>query len=268
MTGRRIWRLIEPVGQRSRWERCGLHPSGLARLGVSRHCRWESATTPHWRLRGGSDLLGHSSPERVRHRILVSYCGPTNFGSGWPDAHRLRGPAVSYGLGNRVPRVGADAWALAAARFPARHAATRHFGLRETASGRVRLVDVASVEAYIAALRWTGAWCVVSPSVAWTPVGFTAPLQGAGSACASPAGPHGWRQHDGRLEGRRDVLVAVGGRDGEYCSTRRSAGAITPSRSRWRRNSRCERGPASSTRCGITHEGPSSPRTGSMRAGC
>ena len=59
------------------------------------------------------------------------------------------------------------------------------------------------------------AWCVVSPSVAWTPVGFTAPLQGAGSACASPAGPHGWRQHDGRLEGRRDVLVAVGGRDGK-----------------------------------------------------
>ena len=39
LTGRRIRRLIEPVGQRSRWERCGLHPSGLARLGVSRDCR-------------------------------------------------------------------------------------------------------------------------------------------------------------------------------------------------------------------------------------
>ena len=39
MPGRRIRRLIEPVGQRSRWERCGLHPSGLARLGVSRDCR-------------------------------------------------------------------------------------------------------------------------------------------------------------------------------------------------------------------------------------
>ena len=86
---------------------------------------------------------------------------------------------------------------------------------RRDTSGRVRLVDVASVKAYVAGLRWTGAWCVVSPSVAWTPVGFTAPLQGAGSACASPAGPHGWRQHDGRLEGRRDVLVAVGGRDGK-----------------------------------------------------
>ena len=39
LPGRRIRRFIEPVGQRSRWERCGLHPSGLARLGVSRDCR-------------------------------------------------------------------------------------------------------------------------------------------------------------------------------------------------------------------------------------
>ena len=34
------------------------------------------------------------------------------------------------------------------------------------------------------------------------------------------------------------------------------------------RNSRCERGPASSTRCGMPLWGTSSPRTGNTRAGC
>ena len=104
--------------------------------------------------------------------------------------------------------VGADAWALAAARLCARHAAARHVVLQETASGRLRLVDVASVVGYIAgrgaswavpsaALRWTAALCAGSASAAWTPARFTAPLYGARSARASTAGPRGWRQHEG-----------------------------------------------------------------------
>ena len=131
---RRIRRLIEPVGQRSRWERCGHHPSGLARLGVSRDCRLgvrdhSSLASSRW---VGSSCLQfpRKGPSSNSCGLLWANARHGTSGSAWSVAQRPRGPAASYGLGNRWPRVGADAWALAAAQFRARHAATRHFVLR------------------------------------------------------------------------------------------------------------------------------------------
>ena len=109
MPGRRIRRLIEPVGQRSRWERCGLHPSGLARLGVSRDCRlgvrdhsslaasrWVGSPWPQFPGKGPSSNSCGLLWANARHgtsgrsgRLLIGYMGLRSV-----TALEIAGPAL------------------------------------------------------------------------------------------------------------------------------------------------------------------------------
>ena len=142
LPGRRIRRLIEPVGQRSRWERCGFHPSGLARLGVSRDCRLgvrdhSSLASSRW---VGSSCLQfrRKGPSSNSCGLLWANARHGTSGRGGPMLIGYAGPRSVSALEIAAPRWD-KAWVLAAAQFRARHAATRHFVLRETASGRLRL---------------------------------------------------------------------------------------------------------------------------------
>ena len=106
-----------------------------------------STTPPRRRPRGGWDRWG-KCPRRGKAPSSTGYRGPAPWHVTSSRSGRLR---IGY-MGLRsvtaleiAGPVGADDWALAAARLCARHAAARHFVLEETASGRLRLVDVASV---------------------------------------------------------------------------------------------------------------------------